>query len=299
MKISVVIPSYNQAAYLPETLGSVCSQIGPEVEVLVFDGGSTDGSVEILRDWKTPASGGPIRWVSGKDGGQTAAINLGLRASTGDVLAYLNSDDVYTPGALAAVAAHFAANPGCLALYGRARHLHADGSVMEDYPTEPWDYRRLLETCFLCQPAVFWRREIVERFGVFDDALRYAMDYEYWLRVGREVPFHYLDGHVLAGSRLHGDTKTLRDRVPAHLEMARVVQRYAQEPGPVLGWIKHLAHHRASLTESSDPADAGGRQRFLAAMVAHCLLYADKLDVPLSDGFLEGLEGHLEEARVL
>ena len=298
MKISVVIPSYQQAAYLPATLESVCSQEGVETEILVFDGGSTDGSVDILREWSASGRGHPIRWISQKDGGQAAAINLGLRESTGDVLAYLNSDDVYYPGALAAVAAHFRAHPDCQALYGQAHHLHADGSVMETYPTEPWSYDRLLETCFLCQPAVFWRREVVERHGVLDDRLRYALDYEYWLRVGREIPFHYLDDHFLAGSRLHEDTKTLSARVPVHLELTQVVKRYAARPGPVLRWIKHLAHHKTSERESPDPADPAGRQRFLAAMVTHCLLYADELDVPLDDAFLAGLEADLESVNL-
>ena len=293
MKISVVIPSYNQAAYLPATLASVATQDHPDVEILVYDGGSTDGSADLLRAWTPPPGGHPIRWVSGRDGGQSDAINQGLRAATGDVFAYLNSDDVYRPGALAAVAAHFAAHPDCQALYGRAHHLHADGSVMEEYPTEPWDYDRLLDTCFLCQPATFWRRRVTERHGVFDDALRYTMDYEYWLRVGRNTPFHYLDGAFLAGSRLHGDTKTLAQRVPVHLEMIRVVQKYATRPEPVWRWLKHLAHYRVSLTESPDPADPAGRQRFVAALAAHSLLYADALDVPVGEGLLAGLEADL------
>ncbi len=298
MRISVVIPSYNQAAYLPATLESVCTQNYPDVEVLVFDGGSTDGTLEILQGWNARSGGHPIRWVSQKDGGQADAINLGLRACTGDVMAYLNSDDVYTPGALAAVAAYFQSHPESLALYGKAHHLYADGSVMEEYPTEPWDYDRLLDTCFLCQPATFWRREVVERFGVFDDALRYALDYEYWLRVGREIPFHYLDTHFLAGSRLHEETKTLSQRVPTHLELAQAVKRHSPRPEPVLRWIKHLAHHKGYQTESPDPADPAGRRRFLAAMVTHCLLYADQLDVPLTDAFLAGLEADLESVNL-
>ena len=296
MKITVVIPSYQQAAYLPATLASVCAQDHPDVEILVFDGGSTDGSADILRGWPAPADGKTLRWVSQKDGGQADAVNLGLRAGTGDVFAYLNSDDVYYPGALRAVAAHFQTHPNFLALYGRAHHLHADGSVMEAYPTEPWNYDRLLDTCFLCQPATFWRREVVERFGVFDDALRFALDYEYWLRVGRTVPFHYLDTHVLAGSRLHEDTKTLSQRVLVHRELARTVQKYAPRPEPVLRWIKHLAHHQADQTESADPADPAGRRRFLASMVTHCLLSADEMDVPLTEAFLAGLEADLDAA---
>ncbi len=294
MKFTVVIPSYNQAAYLPATLASVCGQDGPELEILVLDGGSTDGSVDILRRWPAVGGGKTLRWESRRDAGQADAINRGLRESTGDVLAYLNSDDVYYPGALAAAAAHFQAHPQTPALYGRAHHLHADGSVMEAYPTEPWDYERLLETCFLCQPAVFWRREVVERFGVFDDALRYGLDYEYWLRVGRVAPFHYLDGHFLAGSRLHGDTKTLSQRVPVHLELVEVVKKYAPTAGPVLRWIKHLAHHKAYETTSPDPADPAGRQRFLAAMVTRCLLYAEQFEVPPDDAFLAALEADLD-----
>jgi glycosyltransferase involved in cell wall biosynthesis len=296
MRISVVIPSYNQAEYLPGTLASVCSQSYPDVEVLVFDGGSTDGSVELLRQWTFGASGHPIRWVSQKDGGQADAINLGLRACTGDVVAYLNSDDIYYPGALAAVAAHFQSRPDSLALYGRAHHLHANGRIMEDYATEPWNYERLLEICYLCQPAVFWRREVMERFGVFDDALHYALDYEYWLRVGRETPFHYLADHVLAGSRLHAHTKTLSQRVPVHLELARMLKKYATRPEPMLTWIKHLAHYKSCETESPDPADPRGRKRFVVAMAAHCLLYAAELDVPLTDDFLAGLEADVDYA---
>ena len=294
MKFTVVIPSYNQAAYLPATLESVCSQEGAEVEILVFDGGSTDGSVDILSRWPAVGGGKTFRWESQRDAGQADAINRGLREGTGDVLAYLNSDDVYYPGALAAAAAHFQAHPETLALYGRAHHLHADGSVMEEYPTEPWDYARLLDTCFLCQPAVFWRREAMERFGVFDDVLRYALDYEYWLRVGRTVPFRYLEEHFLAGSRLHADTKTLSQRVAVHQELVHVVKKYSSTPGPVLRWIKHLAHHKGYETASPDPANPAGRQRFLAAMVAHCLLYADQFDVPVDDAFLAGLEADLE-----
>lgn len=293
MKISIVIASYNQAEYLPATLASVRAQDHPDVEILVFDGGSTDGSVEILRQSNFAAVGHPIRWVSQRDGGQADAINKGLRASRGDVLAYLNSDDVYYPGALAAVAAHFDAHPDCFALYGRAHHLHADGSVMEKYPTEPWDYDRLLETCYLCQPAVFWRREVVERFGVFDDTLRYALDYEFWLRVGREIPFDYLDERFLAGSRLHADTKTLRDRVPVHLELAKTVKKYSPQPEPVWRWVKHLAHHRGYLRESPDPAHPPGRQRFIAAMVAQSLLAGWELDLPVTEEVLAGLEADL------
>jgi hypothetical protein len=293
MKISIVIPSYNQAIYLPATLDSVCYQDYPDLEVLVYDGGSTDGSADILRDWTKPAGGQPIRWVSQRDHGQADAINRGMRECTGEIIAYLNSDDIYFPGALATAAAYFREHPDCLVLYGQAHHLKPDGSFLEVYPTEPWSYERLLETCFLCQPAVFWRREAVERFGYFDDSLNYALDYEYWLRIGRETPFHYLEGQFLAGSRVHADTKTLSQRVPTHLEIVPVIQRYAQSPAPVLQWIKHLAHHRAAQMECADRAYPELRRRFLAKMAVHCLIDARAHGVAPDESFLAALDADL------
>lgn len=290
MKISIVIPSYNQAAYLPATLDSVLGQDYPDCEVMVFDGGSTDGSVAILESY-----GDRVWWTSGRDHGQADAINRGLLRATGDVLAYLNSDDVYYRGALSAVAAHFTAHPASMVVYGDADHLHADGSVMEPYPTEPWDYERLLHNCYLCQPAVFWRREVMERFGIFDERLRYTMDYEYWLRVGRVIPFDHLSGTVLAGSRLHGETKTLSQRVPAHREMLQTVLRYADgRPAPVKRWLLHLAHlHAAEGADASPSANPAERRRFIRLLAARALLHAGELGIPLDEAILSQLDEHL------
>jgi glycosyltransferase involved in cell wall biosynthesis len=248
MKFSIIIPSFQQAEFLRATLQSVLTQDYRPREILVRDGGSTDGSVDILRELQAT---GEFQWVSGPDGGQAAAINSGLQASTGDICAYLNSDDVYYPGTLRRVADYFAEHPGCLVLYGNADHLHRDGSVMEPYPVEPWDYERLATICFLCQPAVFWRRVVMDRFGLFDPTLRYALDYEYWLRVGKEIAFHRLDGPPLAGSRLHADTKTLSKRVPVHEESLQVVLRHGGSRPAVLKWLRALAHYR--LAEVTPP----------------------------------------------
>jgi hypothetical protein len=143
------------------------------------------------------------------------------------------------------VADAFAAQPQALFVYGDAHHLNADGSLLEPYYTEGWDYERLQHVCFLCQPAVFWRRDALERFGYIDDTLQYAMDYEYWLRAGAHSSFHYLPGEVLAGSRLHEATKTLSQRVPVHRECLEVVARHATSAAPVLTWLRHLAHHES------------------------------------------------------
>ncbi len=286
MKFSVVIPSYRQARFIRYTIESLLAQNRADLEILVFDGGSDDGTVDILESY-----GDRIQYVSRPDGGQTDAINQGLRQARGEVLAYLNSDDVYFPGALERVEQHFDAHPDSLAVYGAAWHLHADGSNMERYPTEPWNYRRLLQTCYLCQPAVFWRRELMERCGTFDDRLNWAMDYEYWLRAGRSVRFDYLGCAVLAGSRLHGATKTLSQRLRVHEEILSVVMRYAPEP-PVK-WLLALA--RVIVEDVRIPAAGGSVPEDLkcAWLVETVLERADALGIPFTAELAEGLKGYL------
>ena len=211
MKISVVTPSFNQGQFIERTLQSVASQTGAEIEHVVFDGGSTDDTVAILEHFSPP-----VRWVSEKDKGQTDAINKGIRASDGEIIGWLNSDDVYYPGALARVAGFFEANPGIDVVYGMADHIDLEDHAFEPYPTEPWDFARLKETC---QPALFFRRRVVERHGLLDESLHYCMDYEYWLRLGKAgTRFAYLE-EKLAGSRLYAETKTLGARVKVHREI--------------------------------------------------------------------------------
>src|SRR5260370_7124598 len=188
MRLSVVIPSYNQAQFLRATLDSVLSQSCPDIEILVLDGGSSDDTVSILESY-----GEKIEWVSQKDGGEADAINQGLQRATGDILTYLNSDDVYLPDALKTITNHFEAHPECAALYGDAWHLHEDGSIMERYYTEGWSYPRLLDVCYLCQPAVFWRREVMELFGVFNDTLRYPPTSHSFLRLVPQITSFYLE----------------------------------------------------------------------------------------------------------
>lgn len=283
MKFSVVVPSFRQGRFIRQTLDSLLTQNRRDLEILVFDGGSDDGTVEILKSY-----GERIRFVSRPDEGQTDAINQGLRAARGEILAYLNSDDVYLPGALDRVARHFEENPRSLAVYGGAWHLHEDGSEMERYPTEPWDYARLLDVCYLCQPAVFWRREVMERFGTFDDRLNWAMDYDYWLRVGRAVRFDYLDGAALAGSRLHGETKTLSQRVKVHEEILRVVMRHS--PAPPARWLLNLSHMIVDDVLIPDYGGEVSKKMRNAWIVETALRQADAFGFPLTAEILSTLE---------
>jgi glycosyltransferase involved in cell wall biosynthesis len=235
MKVSIVTPSYNQGQFIERTLQSVASQTGAQIEHVVFDGASTDSTVDILKRFSSP-----VLWISEKDKGQTDAVNKGIRATDGDIIGWLNSDDIYYPGAIASVVAFFKANPNIDVVYGMADHIDLEDQAFEPYPSEPWDFERLKETCFICQPALFFRRRIVEKYGLLDESLHYCMDYEYWLRLGKAgVCFAYLQ-EKLAGSRLYADNKTLGSPVKVHREINDMLKKLL---GKVPDrWLYNYAH---------------------------------------------------------
>jgi glycosyltransferase involved in cell wall biosynthesis len=235
MKISIVTPSFNQGAFIERTLQSVAEQSGADIEHVVFDGGSRDQTVDILKRWT-----GRVRWTSAPDKGQTDAVNKGIRATDGQIIGWLNSDDVYYPDTVQAVVDYFESHPDVDVVYGKADHIDLEDRPFEEYPTTDWDFERLMQTCFICQPALFMRRRVIDRLGVLDESLNYCMDYEYWLRLGQAgVRFGYLE-RKLAGSRLYADNKTLGARVKVHAEINRMfVKRFGKVPDR---WLYNYAH---------------------------------------------------------
>lgn len=234
LSISVVTPSFNHGRFIERTILSVLEQDIPGMDYFIADGGSTDETIDILRHYEDR-----LQWISEKDNGQADGVNKGIRATKGEIIGWLNSDDIYYPGALAAVLDLFERNPGIDVIYGDADHIDEMGGIIEPYYTEDWNYERLKEVCFLCQPAVFFRRRLIEKAGLLVPGLRYCMDYEYWLRLGALTPFTRID-KVLAGSRMYQENKTLGDRVPVHREINNMLlEKIGDVPDK---WVYAYAH---------------------------------------------------------
>lgn len=249
---TVVTPSLNQAQFIGGTIESVLGQRYPHLEYIVVDGGSTDGTVELLRSYE-----GRLRWLSERDRGQGDAVNKGVRLGHGEILGWLNSDDTYWPGALEHAASTFRRLGRAAVVYGDANHVLEDGSLYGPYPTSSFDYARLAERCFICQPAAFMRRRAFDEAGGLDIGLAYCMDYDLWIRLGRDHPLVYLPT-VLANSRLHKDAKTLARRRHVYREILRTVRHhYGYIPYPwVHGYTSYLldrSRDQVFETHSSSP----------------------------------------------
>lgn len=208
------MPSFNQAEFIGRSINSVLSQQGEfDLELLVVDGNSTDGSVDFIRQYAQLDD--RLDWVSEPDHGQTDAINKGLRMATGDILAYLNSDDLYLPGALQSVASTFARHPGRLWLCGKCRIIDRQDNVVRR-PITLWknlllrhhSFTQLLVVNYISQPATFWRPAAMEKFGNFNTNNELAMDYEYWCRLAQHEDPLFVEQY-LADFRVYAETKTM------------------------------------------------------------------------------------------
>jgi len=204
--VSIVTPSYNAAGFLEETIQSVLSQDYPRIEYIVMDGGSTDGTLDILRKYE-----GRLRYESQPDRGQTDAINKGFKLSRGSVFAFLCADDTYLPGAVGTAVRHLQANPGHAGIYGEGYLTDENGKILCRYPIREFDPELLKSDCFICQPASFLRRDAFLEAGMMDVNLQFGLDYDFWIRLAQRHTLRKVDDY-LATSRMHRGAKTLRDR---------------------------------------------------------------------------------------
>lgn len=224
-RITLVTPSFNQASFLETALRSVLAQNYPDLEYIVMDGGSTDGSVEILRRYQEHFA----YWTSEPDGGQSDALNRGFARATGTVLGWLNSDDLLLPEALHAVGAYFAAHPECHFLTGDGVFVNADDTrevfVAQGAAYTFNDLLHYYADNYLPQPAVFFSPEAFQRAGGLDTSLHYVMDVDLWLRMRRNFALHYLPRR-LAKMRLHDMAKSQHQGQAASRAVVQVTQRY-------------------------------------------------------------------------
>ncbi|HWK53337.1 MAG TPA: DUF1796 family putative cysteine peptidase, partial [Hyphomicrobiales bacterium] len=227
---SVVMPTRNQAAFIERSIRSVLDQDYANLELIVADGDSTDGTQAILQ--RLAEADPRLRWFSEPDSGPANALNKALAQVKGTLVGWLNSDDLYTPGALSRAAAALEANPTHLLVYGHGQHIDAAGKVLEPYPTQrpEGSLERFLSGCFICQPTVVFRRTLVLLNGKLDESLGCAFDFDYWLRAFRKFPdrLGFVDA-VQAQSRLHDGCITQNARRQVALEGLRVLYQQLQQ----------------------------------------------------------------------
>lgn len=216
--VSIVTPALDAARFIPQTLAGVRAQTYPDVEHVVVDGGSRDGTAALAE-----AAGARVIVVPGL--GQAAAVNRGVAEARGEVVMILNADDLLYPHAAASLAGALAREPHAVAAYGDAVHVGEQGETIAAYPTLAFDPDAFLESCYICQPASAVRRSAFVAAGGMDERLELALDYDFWIRLARRGRFTRV-GEVLAASRMHRDNKSLARRGGVYREVARVLRAH-------------------------------------------------------------------------
>ncbi|KKR34291.1 MAG: Glycosyl transferase family 2 [Candidatus Gottesmanbacteria bacterium GW2011_GWC2_39_8] len=226
-KISVITPTYNQVDYIERTIRSVLEQEYPNLEYIIVDGASRDGTLDIIKDYKDK-----VILISEKDKGHSDAINKGLKRATGEIICYLNSDDLLEKGSLFEVARIFSSDKNIKWLSGRCRIINTDDREIrqgirnyKNFWLSHYNYWILKILNFISQPATFWRKEAVEE--TFDEELYYTMDYDFWLRIGQKYR-PYISDKYFASFRIQPKSKSVLGFQKQFTEEYQVLKRYSR-----------------------------------------------------------------------
>ena len=217
--VTIVTPCLNAERFLERTIRSVLDQDYPRIEYIVMDGGSTDRTLDILRHYEHS-----LRWQSAPDRGTADAVNRGFALGHGEILAFLNADDLYDPQAVSTAVRALCDHPEAACVYGNAWWIDEHGARIAPYPVRDFDRALLERECFLCQPATFFRRESFESTGGLDPNFNFAFDYDFWLRLSRTFTIQRVQD-ILADSRMHLANKTLGQREGVFRETFQVLKR--------------------------------------------------------------------------
>jgi len=223
--ITIVTPSYNQARFLEETICSVLDQKYPNLEYIIIDGGSTDGSVDIIRRYERFLSW----WVSEPDRGQAEAINKGFMRAQGEILGWLNSDDCYLPNALYSIAQYFRLNPSVDLVYGNVLSVDEQGTPFHLQSFKSYAINDLMAFQIISQPAVFFRRSVLSRTGLLDPSYHFLLDHHLWLRIAAIGTIAYLP-LTLAAARYHPLAKNVAQASSFGQEIFRLIEWMKVDP---------------------------------------------------------------------
>ncbi len=226
--VSIITPSYNQGKFIEETLTSVLSQDYPNIEYIIVDGGSRDGTLDILKKY-----GHRLVWISEPDQGQSDAINKGFRMAKGEIVAWLNADDIYLPGAVKEAVSHFLSHPDAMMIYGEGYEIDEGSSIKGVFPaTQRFDLWKLIYVWdYILQPTVFFKRSLLDQVGFLDTNLNWCMDWDLWIRIGKKFKIDYVP-MVLAKSRVYPGAKTSLGGFKRFQEIAEVMRSHGEKRYP-------------------------------------------------------------------
>ncbi|MBC7876736.1 MAG: glycosyltransferase [Anaerolineales bacterium] len=262
--VSIITPSFNQALYLEQTITSVLNQDYPRIEYIVIDGGSTDNSVDIIKNYKNKLA----YWVSEKDNGQADAINKGFAKATGEIIAWLNSDDYYLEGTISAAVKVFEENPDVVLIYGNMLAVDENGKTFNAL-----NYKQLTLEDLLCfqiigQPAVFMRRSALQKTGGLDPSFHFLLDHHLWIRLAQHGKILHVD-QTWAAARYHDEAKNRAKAAEFGREAFRILDYIEQHENlaSVLAKVNRRARASAHRVDARYLLDGGQSAKSLSAWI--------------------------------